>query len=93
MGDFDDPLIQKAAGSDFHLNEVLNGIPLNTVQHTSGGHALYNQKVKAKLLALWNAGGNTASPGLSKLLVRNLANNIRIWILAHPNQSINDIIL
>lgn len=86
-------LVQKAAGADFHLNEILNGIPLNAIQHSSGGHTLYNEKVRIKLQALWDVGGNTGSADLAKILVRNLGNNIRSWILAHPNQSINDIIL
>ncbi len=91
-----DDLIQKAAkGNDaFHMNEALNGIPLTAIQHNSGGHTLYNQKVKEKLIQLWNANGQDAmSNETAENLVRNLVNSVRNWIVTHPNQSINDIIL
>ncbi len=91
-----DDLVQKATQSTnpFHLNELLNGLPLTAIQHNSGGHALYNQKVKTKLTQLWNSNGQAAmTPQTAEALVRSLANDIKTWILAHPNESINNIIL
>jgi hypothetical protein len=86
-------IVQKAAGGDFHLNEILNGIPLTTIQH-SGGHFLYNQKIGTKLQELWIAGGQSAmSVQTAQNLVRNLANDIKTWITNHPNETINNIIL
>jgi hypothetical protein len=90
-----DDLVQKAAQAPnaFHLNELLNGMPLTTIQH-NGSHFLYNQKVKTKLTQLWNSNGQAAmSPQTAEALIRSLANDIKTWILAHPNESINNIIL
>ncbi len=86
-------IVQKAAGHDFHLNEILNGIPLTTIQH-NGSHALYNQKIGTKLDNLWNTFGQSGmSVETAAAEVRNLANQIRNWIVSHPNESINNIIL
>ena len=88
-------LVQKAAKGNnaFNMNEILNGIPLTTIQH-NGSHALYNQKIKDKLIQLWNSNGqNTMTSNIAEGLVRNLANDIRTWITSHSNQSINNIIL
>ena len=86
-------IIQKAAHGDFHLNEILNGIPLTAIQH-NGSHAVYNQKIADKLQYLWdNFGQGGMSIQTAQTLVRNLGNDIRAWIVAHPNESINNIIL
>jgi hypothetical protein len=85
------PIVQKAADMDFHLNELLNGVPLTAIQH-SGSHFTYNQKIGQKLTDLWNANpGMSASDAAAE--VRNLGNQIRSWITAHPNESVNNIIL
>ncbi|RZL39909.1 MAG: hypothetical protein EOP00_27325 [Pedobacter sp.] len=84
-------IIQKAAGGDFHMNELLNGIPLTTAQH-SGSHALYNQKVGLKLQELWNLNPNMSSQQ-AQTAVRNLAAQIKNWIYTHPNESINNVII
>ena len=93
------PLIQKAASNGtlgdnaFHMNELLNGIELGTVQHL-GSHANYNTVVFNKLENLFNNnGGLTISAELAENLVRNLANQIRTWIVTHPNTSVNQIVL
>ncbi len=88
-------IVQKAAsGTDpFHLNELLNGIPLTSVQHNIG-HNVYNQKIGQKLDELWNtAVSNNYNADQCAALVRNLANDIKAWISSHPNESINNIIL
>lgn len=92
-----DELVQKAAsGSNaFHLNEILNGMPLTAIQHNSGGHSLYNSKVKAKLVSIVQQGGGNSNftPNFAAQKVRELATQIENWILAHPNESINNITL
>jgi A nuclease family of the HNH/ENDO VII superfamily with conserved AHH len=86
-------LVQKAAHAKFHLNEILNGIPLTTIQH-NGSHNIYNDLVESKLGQLWaQNGGAGMSNETAEALVRNLANQIRDWIVSHPNQSINNLIL
>lgn len=86
-------IIQKAAGSDFHMNEILNGIPLTTVQH-NGSHWLYNQKVGTKLQNLLDqATALNWNNAKCATEVRNLTNNIKNWIISHPNESINNIII
>lgn len=88
-------LVQKAAsGSNaFNLNEILNGIPLNSLQHTPP-HGVYNDKILTKLNNLWfQNGGANMSTQTAEALVRNLTDQIRNWIVAHPNTSINDIVL
>ena len=49
-------LIQKAANSPnaFHINEMLNGIPLPSTGHLTG-HNVYNAKIQQKLTELSNA--------------------------------------
>ena len=75
------------------MNEILNGIPLTTIQH-NGSHALYNQKVGIKLQSLLtDATTQNWSNSQCVDAVRNLANNIRNWIRSHPNESINNIII
>ncbi len=89
----DKGIIQKAAGADFHMNEILNGIPLTTAQH-NGSHPLYNDKVRDKLQSLLNqATAFNWSNTQCANAVRNLANDIRNWIITHPNESINNIII
>jgi len=89
----DKGIIQKAAAGDFHMNEILNGIPLSTVQH-NGSHTLYNDKVYVKLQNLLSsATAQNWSNAQCANEIRNLANNIRNWIVTHPNESINNIII
>lgn len=91
-----DELVQKAAqGKDaFHMNELLNGIPLTAIQH-NGSHALYNQKVKSKLMEIVQQGGgiNNFTPDFAAQKLRELSSKIKIWINAHPNETINNIVL
>jgi hypothetical protein len=87
-------LVQKAASGDFHLNEILNGIPLTAIQHNNGGHAVYNALIESKLGQLWAQNvGASMSVQTAQNLVRNLANDVRNWITTHPNESINNLIL
>ncbi|RWW98776.1 AHH domain-containing protein [Flavobacterium cerinum] len=83
------PAIQKAAksGNEFHMNEVINGIPLNTIVH-SGSHAAYDLKVIQKL----NAIPANATPEQAYNAVLNIVQNIRAAIILNPNTHINNII-
>jgi hypothetical protein len=89
-------LVQKAAQGNgaFHLNELLNGIPLTTVQH-SGSHSAYNARVLARLealkVSLTNSG--TFTPANARTQIENLVNNvIKPAITNNPNTPINEII-
>ena len=87
-------LVQKAAKGDnaFHLNEVLNGLPLNSIQHAPP-HDIYNTKIINRLDNLYlQNGGKYMSNSKAEELVRALSNEIKVWVSAHPNSSINDII-
>jgi hypothetical protein len=44
----DHPAVQKAAGQGFHIDEALNGIPLETIRH-SGSHSNYSNIIRRKL--------------------------------------------
>ncbi|GAL73811.1 AHH domain-containing protein [Nonlabens ulvanivorans] len=46
------PVIQKAAGQGFHIDEALNGIPVSDVIHNAP-HIQYSAKIK-QLLNNWN---------------------------------------
>ncbi len=86
-------LVQKASAAGFHLNEIVNGIPLTKIQH-NGSHRIYSDLIENKLNALWIQYGGTNMTALTADgVVRNLANQIKTWIVAHPNESINNIIL
>jgi hypothetical protein len=88
------PLVQKAAEAGFHMNELYNGIPLNIIQHGPGGHLVYNTIVWSKLEQLWaNLLSNNGTALQAEAELINLTNQIKNWIVAHPNQSINGLIL
>ncbi len=87
-------LVQKAAQGDFHLNELLNGIPLTAIQHT-GSHNLYNQRVMAHLTNIKTYLQNTGNytPQAAKQQITNLINNvIKPALTNNPNTPINNII-
>lgn len=88
-------LIQKASmgNNAFHLNEALNGIPLNLKTHKPP-HNIYNGKILDRLDQLWSQnGGANMTTNRAEELVRSLNAQIKNWILANPYSSINDIIL
>lgn len=86
-------VIQKASksSSTFHLNEALNGIPLNSLQHT-GNHADYTTVIFNKLEA-YRALNPNATPMQCYNYLVSLINDIKAWILANPNTNINLIVL
>lgn len=83
------PVIQKAAksGNAFHMNEALNGIPLNTVVH-NGSHGNYDDLIQNYLDAV----SKRATPEQAYNEVIILINRIRTAIQASPNTPINELI-
>ncbi|MBK8710275.1 MAG: AHH domain-containing protein [Niastella sp.] len=89
----DKGIIQKAAKGDFNMNEFVNGIPLTTTQH-SGSHGIYNDKLRDKLQSLLNQSELLNwNNNQCAIAVRKLANDLKNWIVAHPNESINNIVI
>ena len=89
-------LVQKAAqGNDaFHMNELLNGIPLSPVQH-AGSHNLYNEKVRERLDAIKEVLDNIGNftPTKARQEIERLINDvIRPAIINNPNTPINQIV-
>ena len=82
------PAVQKAAKSSnaFHMNEALNGIPLNTAVH-SGSHSNYDNLVQGYLDAI----PNTATPDQAYNAINTLINNIRTAIQNNPTTPINQL--
>jgi hypothetical protein len=91
-----DDVVQEAAKGNnaFHLNELLNGIPLTSIQH-SGSHSLYSARVKAHLTSIKNnlvSSGNF-NPTSAREAIQDLINNvIKPAIASQPNTPINQIV-
>ncbi len=89
-------LIQMAAAggeNSFHLNSLLNGIPLTAVQHT-GSHANYTSLVTQKMdviVANLTAAGNFTPQAAMEQLTNLINNVIKPAIQNNPNISINQI--
>lgn len=86
-------LIQKAAQGNnaFHMNELLNGIPISTLQHNYG-HPGYITKVLTKLDNLWSQnGGSSMSPHMARQLVEQLVNDIKATIQNNPNTVLDNL--
>jgi hypothetical protein len=81
--------IQKAAKSKnfFHLNEALNGIPLNTLIH-SGSHAHYDNLVQIRLDRI----SSNLSPEKTYDEVINIITDIRNAINNYPNVPLNQLL-
>jgi hypothetical protein len=81
--------IQKAAKgtNPFHLNELLNGIPLNTAVH-NGNHAAYLNKVQAKL----NAIPTNFSADQTRIEVEAIINAIKTAIQNNPTTHIDNLV-
>jgi len=82
-------LVQKAAKSKnaFHINEVLNGIPLPSSNHLTG-HAAYNSKLSQKLDNLNDIA--TSNEDAFQLL-DDFIEDIRNLIIANPNMNLGQI--
>ena len=85
------PAIQKAAKKDgmspFHLNDLINGIPLDNVIH-NGSHPDYDNAVRMALDLI----PSNATPAQAYDEVVQLINRIRVAIANNPNLKINEIV-
>ncbi|HMJ47193.1 MAG TPA: AHH domain-containing protein [Ferruginibacter sp.] len=77
----------QGADNAFHLNEALNGIPLNQVVH-SGNHAAYLARVQARLDAI----PTNFSPQQTRQAIETLINDIKVQIQNNPNTHIDNLI-
>jgi uncharacterized membrane protein YgcG len=86
-------VIQKAASAKFpfHVQDILNGIPLTTAQHL-GSHPQYTQRVKNALLEIETRVGANLTPEIAYQEIVNLTNRIKSIIIANPNLNIDNII-
>ncbi|WP_167398261.1 AHH domain-containing protein [Flavobacterium crocinum] len=84
-----EPAIQKAAKSQhaFHMNEALNGIPLDKAIH-SGSHPHYDSLIQARL----NAIPANATPDQAYAKVLDLINDVKDAIKNNPNVPLNQLI-
>ncbi|QIL42070.1 hypothetical protein G7074_24060 [Pedobacter sp. HDW13] len=81
--------IQKAAKSKyfFHMNEALNGIPLNTLVH-SGSHSHYDDLVQLRLDQI----SSNLSPEQTYDEILNIISDIRNAINSYPNVPLNQLL-
>lgn len=82
------PAVQKAAKSSnaFHMNEALNGIPLNNAVH-NGSHANYDNLVQIRL----NAIPANATPNQAYEEILDIINDIKNAIQNNPGVPINQL--
>ncbi len=83
------PAVQKAAQSSnaFHLNELLNGVPLSTAVH-SGNHASYLARVQTRLDAI----PTNLSADNTRIALEIIINDIKTAIQNNPNTHIDNLI-
>ncbi|HYE53578.1 MAG TPA: AHH domain-containing protein [Chitinophagaceae bacterium] len=89
-------VVQQAAkhsdnGKVFHMNEALNGIPLNSAVH-AGDHTAYNGKVLEALEEIRLRYNNLITPEQAKYELEILINRIRTEVLNNPNTHINNLV-
>lgn len=73
------------------MNEVLNGIPLNTAIH-SVSHSAYDQRVLTRLNQIKNLYGPNMTPQQAYNGLSDLISDIRTAIINNPNTHINQLI-
>ena len=86
------PVVQKAAKSReaFHLNETLNGIPVDSWRNQPN-HDLYNNRIKG-LLDNFNQSNPKASPEEAYDFLTSLISRIKTEIVNNPDKHLNDIL-
>ena len=87
----DNILVQKAAKSKdaFHMNDLINGIPLPTSNHLTGHH-LYNSKI-SQILHNFNQSNPGASNEQAYNFLVSLKNQIKTHIENYPNYNLGQI--
>ncbi len=85
-------VVQQAAKDPraFHMNEALNGIPLDNSVHL-GSHTDYDNKILQKLIDLNNAYPNI-TPEQAYDGLTNIINNIRTAIKNNPTTHVNNLV-
>jgi len=85
-------VVQQVAknGDPFHMNDVLNGIPMHKDVH-NGSHPNYNAYVQDQLNDILSQAGGTIDPSVAATKVSELCASIRTAILNNPNTHINDL--
>lgn len=86
-------VVQKAArsGNAFHMNEALNGIPLNIGVH-GGSHPAYDQRIMNRLSEIADFYGPNMTPQQAYNGLIDLINDVRIAVINNPNVPINQLI-
>jgi hypothetical protein len=86
-------VIQKAAQAvfPFHVQDVMNGIPISALQH-SGSHPNYTIRVNQALENIEISYGSNLTPEIAYQEIVNLTNRIKAEIASHPNTKIDDLI-
>lgn len=82
-------VVQKAARSSnaFHLNEALNGIPIENAVHY-GSHAAYDNRILNYLDAI----PENATPDQAFNAIQSIINTVRTAIQNHTNVPLNQIV-
>lgn len=90
-----DPIVQKAAQKNFHLNGLANGIPLSPVQHADGGHAAYIERIRDEVATyLVSKGGiQNVSPDEAATFLNSVIARIKTAVSTNPNKKLNDILV
>ncbi len=86
-------VVQRAArsGNAFHMNEALNGIPLNIGVH-GGSHPAYDQRIMNRLSEIADFYGPNMTPQQAYNGLIDLINDVRIAVINNPNVPINQLI-
>lgn len=91
----DHAVVQAAAKgtNPFHMNELLNGIPLDKSVHIEGMvHDVYNNNVNAALEAIRTQLGSNINPTNARQAIEALIVQIKAAIAANPGVNLNNII-
>jgi hypothetical protein len=91
----DNVIIQKAAKSskEFHMNDLLNGIPLEKSIHVEGmAHPAYNNRVREALREIDQRYNSNISPEDAGKEIGILVSKIRKAIIENPGVNLNQII-
>jgi len=90
-GKSDNLVVQRAAGSGnaFHMNQALNGIPLNNAVH-SGPHTSYDNKITEKLVSFLQQNPNPTPQQCYNKLTQ-IIQQVRTAIINNPNVHLNNL--
>ncbi|MGH2665828.1 AHH domain-containing protein [Flavobacterium sp.] len=84
-------VVQRAAKYGFHMNESLNGIAV-AAWRNQPNHNAYNDLIELKMDLFYQYNPN-ATPQQCYNFISNLTDNIREWVINHPNSHLNELVL